>query len=196
MIYNFDITAPQLHQCDIFQGIDFSCDGTKRHAVLLTPECDLVDQEGRNKPKARYLLFARIEPFDEILYNIMSQLKITKKQRKGEESLDELTFTDFCMALKKFFNGAIFPRYFYLPPIPFFMKDSVIDFQVLETRKVTIELMSQLKENRIAKIRSSWKEAIPVRFSTYTSRIGVEDLSDYYIDEIFKNYRLDFSIIK
>lgn len=196
MIYNFDISGPLLNQCDVFQTIDFACDGSKRPAVLLTPECDLANQEGRNKLKAKYLLFVGIETFDEILYNIMSQLKITKKQRKGEETLDEVTYNDFLTTLKRFFNGSIFPRYFYLPSIPSFIQHSVIDFQITETRKVTTELINQLKKNRIARIRSSWKEAIPVRFSTYTSRIGVEDLSDNYIDEIFKNYKLDFSIIK
>jgi hypothetical protein len=196
MIYNLDISGPLLNQCDIFQTIDFACDNTKRPAVLLTPECDLVTQEGRNKPKAKYLLFAGVDTFDEILFNIMSQLKITKKQRKGEEILDELTYHDFLTTLKRFFNGAIFPRYFYLPAIPSFIQHSVIDFQITETRKVTTELMDELKKNRIAKIRSSWKEAIPVRFSSYTSRIGVEDLSDNYIDEILKDYKFDFSIIK
>jgi len=197
MIYNFDTTNSQVHhQCDVFQSVEFACDGNKRPAVLLTPECDLVNQEGRSKPKAQYLLFVGIVPFDEILYNIMSQLKITKSQRIGQETLDEITFTDLLMTLKRFFNGGIFPRYFYLPPIPSFIKDSVIDFQITETRKITPDLMDHLKQNRIARIRSSWKEAIPVRFSTYTSRIGVEDLTDDYIDQILKNYNLDFSIAK
>jgi hypothetical protein len=196
MIYNFDIKDPQLHQCDVFQAIDFTCDGTKRPAVLLTPECDLANQEGRSKPKVKYFLLVGIEPFDEILYNIMSQLKITKMQRKGEEQLDELTYNDFLMTLKRFFNGGIFLRYFYIPPIPPFIQDSVVDFQIIETRKATTELMSQLEKNRIARIRSSWKEAMPIRFSNYTSRIGVDDLSNYYIDEIFKNYKLDFLITK
>ena len=128
MIYNYDITAPLLHQCDVFQTIDFTCDGSQRPAVLITPECDLVIQEGRNKPKAQYILFVGIEPFDDVLNNLMSQLKITKKQRIGEEQLDEFTYRDFCSSLKSFFNGQIFPRYFYLPPIPSFIQHSVIDF--------------------------------------------------------------------
>lgn len=194
MIYDFELENEPLGQADLFRNLEFSCDRSLRPAVLLTPECDIVVQEGRSNPKAQFFLFGGVESFKPILYDLMSQLRITKKQRSGDEALDRSTFDDLQAALRRFFNGAIYPRYFYLPAVPEFLPHSVIDFQITETRKVTQALVEDLKSMRIAKIRSSWKEAIPVRFSSYSSRVGVQDLTDYYIDQVFSSFGLEFSI--
>lgn len=194
MIYDFATTTKQIGQSDIFSSVWFGSDEETRNAALLTPECDLVIQDGRKNPKASFLLFAGIIPFDDILNSILSSLRITKGQRKGNESINGETFADLKAALRRFFSGAIFPRYFYLPPLEGYFGSSVVDFQLLESRAFTPELFAQLETSRIATLRSSWKEALPVRFTTYAARIGVRDLSDYYIDSILKDYKLEFTV--
>jgi hypothetical protein len=128
MIYDFGVSSKPIGQLEIFTSLEFSFDEQTRNAVLLTPECDLVIQEGRKRPKASFLLFAGIIPFDDILNSILSSLRITKKQRQGVESIDGQTLADIKAALRRFFNGATFPRYFYLPPLEGYFGSSVVHF--------------------------------------------------------------------
>ena len=194
MIYEFERLDDRLHQSDILIGQDFFVDNAQRPAVVLTPECDLIIQPGRKTRKADFALLAGVTDFDNILDSILSQLKITRRQRDGNEPLDAGTFEDLKAALSRFFNGAVFPRFFYLPPLEGFFGHSVIDFQLLQSVVLDSFSLNDLFERRIAGVRSSWREAIPVRFSSYTSRIGVEDLSDTYIDRILTDYSLNFHI--
>ncbi len=194
MIYAYEHLDSQLHQSDIIGAQIFLIDNVPRTAVLLTPECDLIVQPGRNSSKTEFLLLAGVQSFDRILNSILSQLRITRRQRNGSEPIDSGTFADLKASLSSFFSGAIFPRYFYLPPLSDFFSHSVIDFQLLQTVVANSDSLHDLMERRIAGVRSSWREAIPVRFSNYTSRIGVEDYSDSYIDSILNYYELNLNI--
>lgn len=193
MIYSDDISG-DLRQCDIFKDIEFTCEGNSTYySILITPTCDLVIQEGEKIPKAKYLKFTGIVSFENTLNSIFSILKITKSQRNGTENIDESTFNDLITILKQFIHGSIFPRYYYLPPLGGYFSHSVIDFQLIETKKYTEDLHESLVQNKIARIVSSWRESIPVRYSNYTSRIGVEDISEKAIENIFIDYSLNFS---
>ena len=194
MIYETSKIISSLLQCDIFHDIYFSCAETKYIAILLTPVCDLVIQEGRNKPKAKYLKFAAITDFMPILEKILSQLKITKKQREGDGYIDIETFSNLRLLLKHFYYGSIYPRYFYLPPLLGYYSHSVVDFQLLQIVKYSSELIEELKKSKIASIKSSWKESIPVKYSSYSTRIGFEDISDEIINSLFTDYKLEFNI--
>jgi hypothetical protein len=194
MIYEYDIALSELNQCDVFKEIHFNCESGYYFAILLTPECDLVIQEGKSKPKADYLKFAAIVDFTPILDSIISQLKITKKQKKGEEYIDQVTFNDLLISLKQFINGGIYPRYYYLPPLSDHFMHSVIDFQFIEVKKFSFDLQNELCKKKIANISSSWKESIPVKYANYSSRIGVKDISPDIIDKILTDYNLEFNI--
>jgi len=107
MIYDFKVLNG-FNQCELYQNISFSSEGSNNFfSVLVNPVCDLVIQENRNRPKANYFLFLGIIPVDSILNNIISSLKITKKQRNGEEAIDVDTFNDLITILKQFINGSI-----------------------------------------------------------------------------------------
>ena len=113
MIYNYQIG--EINQGDIFKGIKFNCDDDNTYpAILLTPRCDLVVQKGKKKPKAHFLKFSAIIPADFILENILSTLRITKNQRRGEEYIDGETYKDFIHLIKNFLTGSIYQRYFYI----------------------------------------------------------------------------------
>jgi len=192
MIYNYNFSN-YISQCTIFNTMPFICENNKEyHFIIINPECDLVIQKNRNNPKAKYLHFLAIKDFDEVLNIILSSLRITRKQRKGEEYIDKKTYDDFTLILNKFINGDIFYRYFYLPPLKDYFNHSVIDFQMIEIKKHTQEFYKFLKNRRIAQINSSWKESIPTRYSMYYSRVGVEDISKDLIDCIIQDCNIDF----
>ena len=192
MIYNFSLDDG-FHQGEIYQDITFSCeDSISFFSVLLNPVCDLVIQEGRKKPKAEYFLFLGIKPADFIFSNILSSLKITKKQKNGNEPIDSYTYNDLISSIIQFINGNIYPRYVYIPPLEGYFGHSVVDLQLIESKKFSEELSDKLKDKKIASLKSSWKETIPNRFTSYSARIGVDN--DYYkiIDSLFTDLKYNF----
>jgi len=190
MIYRFNFE--KISQSDLFEKIEFSCENNIEYfSILLNPECDLVLQPEKLKPKVSYLKFAAIIPCDFIFNNVLSTLKITKNQRKGEEYIDGESYDDFIHLVRNFLTGSIYQRYFYLPPFPSKFSHSVIDFQLIEIKKASKEVFSELLNKKIGGIRSSWKEAIPVRYSTYSSRIGVSDYDDSFIEELLSDLSIN-----
>ena len=191
MIYYND-PSEEIDQCNIFQGITFACDGgNSKCGILLTPRCDLVLQESRNSPKAKYLKFAAITDVRPVVEGLLSQLKISKGQIKGTEYVDGETYENLNLLIRNFTTGTIYPRYFFLPELEHHFGYSVIDFQFLEVKKYSPELFTELKGNRITQIKSSWREAIPVRYSNYSSRIGVVDYPGDLIDKIFQSLSIN-----
>lgn len=192
MIYDSDMSNTEIYQYEIFSKINFSCIKETKNAILPTPECDLVIQNMRQKPKAVYLKFAAIIDFKFLLDNFLSQLKITKRQRQGLEQIPNSTFEDLKLLIKQFLNGNIYPRYYFLPALESFYAHSVIDFQLLEIMEFNVRIKVELIKNKIARIKSSWKESIPVEYASYSSRIGVTDISDSVMDQVLRDYRLNF----
>lgn len=183
MIYNFD--SKDIDQSDIFQSINFTCESSQPFpAVLITPICDIVIQEGRKAPKAKYLKFAGIIPANSLFLSIASQVKITKQQLSGQEYIDKDTHDDFFHLLKNFLTGSIFTRYYYLPPLDTYFSHSMIDFQLIETIPFSQSFFNELRDKKIASIKSSWRESIPVRYASYSSRIGVQAFTEEFIDQL------------
>lgn len=191
MIYYNDLSE-EIDQCNIFQEVSFNCEGgAAKSAILLTPRCDLVLQEGRNSPKAKYLKFAAITDAEPIVKGILSQFRISKDQLKGEEYIDEETFENVQIGIKNFVNGAIYPRYFFIPALDNAFGYSVIDFQIIEVKKYSKELFQNLRDKRISQIKSSWREAIPVRYSNYSSRIGLQDYPEDTYDKLLQSLSIN-----
>ncbi len=192
MIYNFSL-EDEFQQGEIYQEITFSCeDNTSFFSVLLNPACDLVIQNGRKKPKAEYLLFLGIKPANFVFSNILSSLKITKKQMNGTEPIDSDTYNDLVISIIQFINGNIYPRYVYIPPLKGYFGHSVVDLQLIESKKYSEDLSKLLKSKRIASLKSSWKEAIPNRYTSYSARIGVDNNYDAIIDSLFTDFKYNF----
>ena len=192
MIYDNNKDNP-IRQCDIFESIHFSCVNESFHSIILNPDCDLVIQKGKKKPKADFVKLASIVPFDHVLESLFSMQKISKSQRAGVESIDGGTFEDCVKIIKSFIRGDIFTRYYYLPPYTGFFSHSIIDYQMLEIIPFNNETAALLKEGKITGIKSSWRESIPVRYSNYSSRIGLEDITDACIDSILTDYKVNFN---
>jgi len=189
MIYNFD--SKDIDQSDIFQSINFTCENAQPFpAVLITPLCDIIIQKGRKSPKAKYLKFAGIISSSSLILSLASQVKITKLQISGEEYIDEITYNDFLFLLRNFLTGSIYPRYYYLPPLESYFSHSMIDFQLIESIPYSSKFIKELKQNKIASIESSWRESIPVRYASYSSRVGVQSYTDGFIDTLL----IDISI--
>ena len=191
MIYYNDSTE-EIDQCNIFQTINFACDGgALKYGVLLTPRCDLILQESRNSPKAKYLKFAAITDVRPVIEGILSQLRVSKGQIKGTEYIDGETFENLNLLIRNFINGSIYPRYFFLPALENHFAYSVIDFQILDVRKYSPQLFEELKLKRVTQIKSSWREAIPVRYSNYSSRIGVRDYPAELTDKLLQSLSIN-----
>ena len=80
MVYAFS-NFDQIRQSDIFDKITFNCEeGRQFYSIILNPDCDLIIQENRKKPKAKYLKFAGIISSEDIINNIFAKLQITKPQ--------------------------------------------------------------------------------------------------------------------
>ena len=72
-----------------------------------------------------------------------------------------------------------------------FFHHSVIDFQLVETKKYYYELFSELNDKKIAQLKSSWRESVLVRFSNYNSRIGVIDYDDDFVDQLLIDFKIN-----
>ena len=135
--------------------------------VILTPSCDFVQVEGRER-KAKKILLAK-----SLLLTNMSEF-IKYKDSKNKQNKKELV---------KILNSSKTDRYFFIPSTPF-IENRVIDFQ----DKVMLtydELKSQFI--RIAKLDSPYAQSMTASFIRYYSRIGFPDLDITYVMDRIDN---------
>jgi CheY-like chemotaxis protein len=132
--------------------------------VILTPSCDFVETENRNR-KVREVLLAKT-----VLLTDMEEYVKYKESKNSEKKKN----------LAKLIESRKSDRCFFLPQTPF-IKNRVIDFQ-----NIVMESYENLnKYTRIAKLDSPFAQAMIASFIRYYDRIGYPDIdSDMIINAL------------
>ncbi|WP_421717736.1 hypothetical protein [Algiphilus sp.] len=124
------------------------------YRIILTPHCQLHVQRGSNRPKADYVLTAKLEPAGTVL----EECSITKPG-------------DLRRALSGKF-GKPEGRYFFLPRF-LSMGDSFCDFMQLES--ISLErLETEFKPHAV--LDTPFAESLQARFASFYGSVGTPDL--------------------
>ena len=138
---------------------------SKNVYVILTPSCDLISTETRQRKAERVLLVKAkcLTEMDEYI------------AYKGKQNNDNKK------RLSKIINSAKSDRYFFIPGTPF-ITNRVIDFQ--DKSMVDYgELNANFK--RIAKLDNPFAQSMTASFIRYYNRIGFPDIDvDYVLSKL------------
>lgn len=152
------ITQPiseNLRQGDIVKEIFFPQVKKKAPAVCLTPACDLVTQENA-KIKANYVLFCFLIPDYIFFRNVIEIKKEISKNQKGK--------------IKEVLKNRD-PRYYWI-----YNSESkegyIVDYQII----LSVPFSDAIQLERIYSLQSSYRECLATRYSSYSGRIGTEDI--------------------
>ena len=136
--------------------------------VILTPSCDFVKEEGRER-KAEHVLLVICEPLE----NTEPFKRYIANNNKKE-------------SLQRLIESRKGDRYFFLPGTPFLNGDLVLNFQ----KKAVVKFSELNQYNRIAILDSPFAEAMASSFIRYYNRIGFPNLdSEYILNTIDGNHR-------
>jgi len=166
--YIYPPDGEQLSAGDIF--IAQKSGKHKKHLVLLTPSCDMVETATR-KPKSEFVLLAECIPMDETVDGkaVMAQ--------KNKTSINDLV--NFMKNNKRQAD-----RYYFLPPT-FFMAPLFVDFQQLRRMPLT----DIKKTEKLASLDNPFAESLLNRFLRYFGRIGTPDLRENTLHAIAANLK-------
>jgi hypothetical protein len=156
-------------QGDIVAGVYFAADDAAHPAVLVTPACDIAQE------KVDLWTFVRVFPELEVAAAVIASelqgktaTELTKKQRESAcKRLGELL-------------GQRYQRYHWLPPWSGGGPGHVADFTW-----VTAMPVEEIKRGsqRLARLKSSWREELPARYASYMARVGTEDFERTAVDD-------------
>ncbi|MCU0325590.1 MAG: response regulator [Spirosomaceae bacterium] len=124
--------------------------------VVLTPACDLVVDNSRPRPKAKYITLVRVEQVEELLSDMPETT--TREKEKKENKIRSLKHD------KEY-------GYHFLPRYDGFYEGGIICFQNILSVKLD-DLLNPEKYSVQLSIANSFKKDIIARFSHYYSRQG------------------------
>lgn len=149
--------AETLQQGDIIKEISFPQVGGSFPGICLTPICDLTPQEKSGGIiKADYVVFCLLTLDIEFFKVLFKDSTKTEKNVIGD--------------IIPYLEGR-HQRYHWVYNEEK-EKGYIIDYQVIQS----IPYKIAEKFERIASLKSSYKECLAARYSAYTGRIGIEDL--------------------
>lgn len=173
--------SSQLDQGDLFVNIVFPGTKVEVDAVLITPACDLEQN------KTDFCLLISTMDALRAVSSIISGVVAVKSQEevlKGNRPLSKKERENAVKWLQRNSTGAHVQRLYFLPGTQG-KNDSTparfLDFQksfIYETSS-----LEKLRDKRILRVRSPWREQIATRFSAYVTRVGTED----YDGDLFEN---------
>lgn len=138
---------------------------SKNVYVILTPSCDLISTETRQRKAERVLL---------VKAKLLTEMDeyIAYKGKQNNENKKRLS---------KIINSAKSDRYFFIPGTPF-ITNRVIDFQDKSMADYA-ELNANFK--RIAKLDNPFAQSMTASFIRYYNRIGFPDIDvDYVLSKL------------
>jgi len=163
----YDKPRPNIDQGDIFERLYFYSRDEERLAILVTPICDIVHD------KADYLIFCGIFPFSELAEPLVKtswpELEGIIDSSDTYDSLSRKNKENIEKKISLLLANYHFPRYHCLYPFPKSEELHLVDFQVVSS----LHINEARDKNRLFSLNSPFREQIPVRYSTYMSRIGV-----------------------
>lgn len=168
-----------VEQSAIYENVHFTSVDENCHAIVLTSQCDIQTAD-----PSSYILIARIAPVA-CIFNwwLITQNGYTDEEvqgnvRTGGNKKKRKNVTkDFAGSYMRNQTFA----YYFLPEIESRMPASFVCCDITEcVRKDELE-----HHNKIAVLRSPFREAVPTHFAAYIGRIGTPSFgTDYLLAEV------------
>lgn len=169
-------------QSAIYRKIHFTCNNQTLMGICVTPQCEI------GKSRTLFHTFCQLIPFDLLLEFYL------KKGGWHAEDLECVKEPDgkalerckkFMQRFKDDFISNRTHRYHFLPGDGD-IANSFVDFQVVQC--IPHDILNS--ENKMAVLKSPWREQIPTRYSFYQARIGTPPLDDALVSNIFQSANL------
>ena len=165
----FSDGAPALRQGAILRDVPFTVIDAAELGLLLTPECDLVQD------KAVTALFVYLVPASEFIRGLAEGHEKFKDGDSGNlvgsPSKDARnSFLDKIRRIQE--NNS--PRYHWIDQLPDGAGPFVADFQFLAC--VPLETVTNLPV--AANLADPFRSAVPARYAAYAGRVGTPDLDE------------------
>lgn len=167
------VSATDLDQSVLVEGVYFHALDEVRLGIVLTPACDFAQHKVELA-----LVCAMVDAWELIAALLPGDWR---KMGLTREDGTLISKEEFGSTKRKTFENQVnqlmnqrFPRYHWLPPLPGTGSPLVADFQTLASVPV-LELQTL---PRLAAVESPFREEIPARYAAYVGRVGTPDISD------------------
>lgn len=175
--YTPDSSVP-IDQGDIFRDIYFAAVDSHTAAVVITPTCDLVQDKEHS-----FVKLVAVVPLEKVIKAIAGSVGIDETFFSSGEEISHTKSKKLIKALDNNIDGSLFPRFYFISEFVGVFPHSYVDLQqVFVIPK--IQLYSDYIDNRIAKLKSPWREQIVAQYSGYSMRVGVPEYSEQEIRSI------------
>ena len=168
--YTLDTSEP-IDQGDIFRDIYFAAIDSHTTAVVITPTCDFVQD------KTHFVKLVAVVPLDMVVKIIADSVGIEEKIISSGEEITHRKYNKFIRMLEKNINGSYLTRYYFISEFAGVFPHSYVDLQQVFVIPY-MQLYSDYRDNRIAKLKSPWREQIVAQYSGYSMRVGVPEYSE------------------
>jgi len=161
----------RVDQGDVFQNIYFPSVDKDVSAIVITPTCDL------EQDKADFIKYVSVVSLNQVIIQIAEHNDIDSSFFKSGAYLPGKKTKSLLESFKKNIRGDLFPRYYFLDEYAGIFPACFADLQqifVVPARLVYAEYL----DNRLARLRSPWREEIVARYSGYSMRVGVPARSE------------------
>lgn len=170
-----DSPGPDVEQSAIYKGVHFSCINEEIFGIVVTPACDIYWK------KAQYVKMAGILPAEQVFFAWLEKNGCTRDEIGGIVAVrSKKRFNNLHNNFAEWYIGNREIRYHFLPSYQDILPHSFVDFQLVES----LYPDSTKKLEKIAVLKSRWKEAIPARYASYCGRIGTKDYSKKLVGDI------------
>jgi len=169
----------EIEQSQIFKNIPFSAVGRDLYGILMTPICDIAQN------KTNFCSFCPVLPFDQLFNKLIEdQLNITAEEYlKDFSKTKEKRIKD---SLDPIIKGKVY-QYHWIGVIPNLSGKWYIDYTLTEC--LNLSQIESLKQNRVGKLISPYKESVITKYSAYLGRIGLpggKTEQNAYIDALME----------
>jgi len=169
-----------IDQGDIFKDIYFAAIESHVNAVIITPTCDL------RLEKAHFVKFAGIVTANLVMKIIADSIGIGDEYFGGDGILSESKKKSLIKAVDRNIDGIFLPRYYLLTKWGDIFQPCYVDLQqvfVIPTVQVTQEYV----QNRVARLKSPWREQLVAQYTGYSMRVGTPECSEESILDLIRS---------
>lgn len=155
-----------IEQSAIYNQVFFECVGKELPAIILTPQCEIAH------PGTELLVtVAGIFPASQLFERFLQENGVKLGQIIGKETTPRKLYEGIVKNFKKQYLANRVLEYHFLPKYKDKLENSFIDFSIVKT----IHAKELRDMQKIAVLKSPWRESMPSRYAAYSLRIGVPD---------------------
>ena len=177
----------RVDQGDVFKDIYFPAVDGNVSAIVITATCDL-EQE-----KADYIKFVSVTSLNEVIIQIAEHKGIDSSFFVSGAYLSHNKTKSLLDAITQNIRGDLFPRYYFLDEYADIFPASYADLQQIFVVPSRL-LYAKYLDNRLARLKSPWREEIVVRYSGYSMRVGVPAYSEDELRVVLAKTGLNLAI--